>query len=192
MQRDNPIVKCKNPNLKNCKKNTPKRELVKIRTNEIVILQDIGLEVDPVWVVPLGHTHSRVTWPKIWFQDLKRNFLGRSKVASWPVLFFSSWKSAQPTASAITTWVHRETMKRGWWVVGGEQTIRIKVGCFVQQPGPKAKWCHKFHNLIITATAIVVGEKSCLKRHNLNWTKKTEGWGWGWDFGAEVRVIWNL
>ena len=22
---------------------------------------------------------------------------------------------------------------------GGEQTIRIKVGCFVQQPGPKAK-----------------------------------------------------
>ena len=45
----------------------------------------------------------------------------RFKVAFWTVLprLFSSWKSTQPTASAITTLVHRETWKGGGVGLGG-------------------------------------------------------------------------
>ena len=78
----------RNPGLKICKKRPPRTVLVKIRIspNEIVILQYIAEEVDSFWVVPVGHAHCRVTWPKIWFQDWKISFLGCFKVASWPVL----------------------------------------------------------------------------------------------------------
>ena len=42
-----------------------------ISPNKKVILQDIAVEVDSVWVVPVGHIYRRVTLPKIWFQDWK-------------------------------------------------------------------------------------------------------------------------
>ena len=109
--------KLRNSSLKNCQKKPPRTVLVKMRfsPNGIVILQDIALEVDSVWVVPVGHTHSRVTWPKIWFQDWKMSFLGRFKVASWPVLhwlFFLKINSAN-------CFCHNDLgpqgdMKRGW------------------------------------------------------------------------------
>ena len=121
--------------------------LVKIRIspNEIVILQYIGEEVDYFWVVPVGHAHCRVTWPKIWFQDWKISFLGCFKVASWPVLprLFFSWKSTQPTGFAKITGVHGETMKRGsegGWGWSVDHTIITKSRLLLlQQSGFKGR-----------------------------------------------------
>ena len=97
MQRDNPIMKKKEILVwKISKKKPPRTVLVKKKnfTNKIVILQDIALEIYSVWVVPVvGHTHSHVTWTKNWFQDWKRSFLGRFKVASLTSSAFSSYFS---------------------------------------------------------------------------------------------------
>ena len=90
--------------MKICKKKPPRTVLVKIRIspNEIVILQYIAEEVDSVWVVPVGHTHSRVTWPKIWSSWVEE-MLAHLKIESfWKVLFAINLKlTTVPTIEGV-------------------------------------------------------------------------------------------
>ena len=77
-----PLWKSKKINWKNCnKKKPPRTMLVKIRIspNEIAILQNIALEVDSVWVVPVSPDQ------KFGFRIEKWAFLVASK---WPLDHF--------------------------------------------------------------------------------------------------------
>ena len=162
--------------------------LVKIRIspNEIVILQYIAEEVDSFWVVPVGHAHCRVTWPKIWFQDWKISFLGCFKVASWPVLprlFFLKINSANWLCqnNRGSQGDNEKGVGQGCWGGRGRGVwstqLKQKVGCFSYNNLGSKGGQEKFHyNLAITA--IMVGTKSCLGRHIWQFDQKNRRQWW--------------